>query len=147
MQNTLRLAAIYNFLWGAIAILFPVQSFEFLGMAPPIYPQLWQCIGMIVGVYGVGYWLAARDPAVHWPIVLVGLMGKVLGPLGFASAVINGQLPMIFGIHIIFNDLIWWIPFGIILFKTFPPWKNLKKKFLNWKIIYSSTSGTRFLPF
>ena len=58
MKITLKLAAIYNVAWGSIAILLPIQSFEVLGMPPPLYPQLWQCIGMIVGVYGLGYWIA-----------------------------------------------------------------------------------------
>ena len=115
MQIILRLAALYNLLWGLVAVLFPIQCFKFFGMEPPLYPQLWQCIGMIVGVYGVGYWLAADNPMVHWPIVLVGFLGKVFGPIGFAMALINGQFPLMFGLNIIFNDLIWWIPFFIIL--------------------------------
>jgi len=78
-------------------------------------PQFWQCIGMIVGVYGIGYYLAAKDPARHWPVVFVGLLGKILGPIGFADAIVRGTLPLGFGWHIIFNDLIWWIPFVMLL--------------------------------
>jgi hypothetical protein len=70
---------------------------------------------MIVGVYGVGYWIAASDPYRHWPIVLVGLLGKVLGPIGLPLAVWKGELPWTFGIHNITNDLIWWVPFTVIL--------------------------------
>ncbi|MAX16570.1 MAG: alkyl hydroperoxide reductase [Nitrospina sp.] len=120
MEITLRLAAVYNVLWGMVAVLFPVQCFEFFGMQVPLYPQLWQCIGMIVGVYGVGYWLAADNPMVHWPIVLVGFMGKVFGPIGFSMALINEEFPLKFGLNIIFNDLIWWIPFFLILRATLP---------------------------
>ena len=120
MEITLRLAAVYNVLWGMVAVLFPVQCFEFFGMQVPLYPQLWQCIGMIVGVYGVGYWLAADNPMVHWPIVLVGFMGKVFGPIGFSMALINEEFPLKFGLNIIFNDLIWWIPFYLILRATLP---------------------------
>jgi small multidrug resistance pump len=120
MRVTLRLAAIYNLLWGMVAVFFPFQSFEVFGMQPPLYPQLWQCIGMIVGVYGVGYWLAANNPMVHWPIVLVGFLGKVFGPIGFAKELINGELPLEFGLNIIFNDVIWLIPFLMILKSTLP---------------------------
>jgi small multidrug resistance pump len=49
-------------------------------MELPRYPDIWQCVGMIVGVYGVGYLIAAFDPLRHWPVILVGLLGKVLGP-------------------------------------------------------------------
>ena len=99
MQIILRLAALYNLLWGLVAVLFPIQCFKLFGMEPPLYPQLWQCIGMIVGVYGVGYWFAADNPIVHWPIVLVGFLGKVFGPIGFAMALFNGQFPLKFGLN------------------------------------------------
>jgi hypothetical protein len=119
IQIVLKTAALYNIVWGTIAILFPFESFEILEMVPPRYPQLWQCIGMIVGVYGVGYWLASVNPMTLWPIVLVGFMGKVLGPLGFLAALVENELPLQFGIHIILNDLIWWIPFFLILKRVF----------------------------
>ena len=70
---------------------------------------------MVVGVYGVGYLIAAADPVRHWPIVFVGLLGKVLGPLGFLSAATRGDLPWVFGVTIMTNDLIWWFPFAAIL--------------------------------
>jgi hypothetical protein len=112
---TLRLAAIYNVLFGAICVLAPDWWFSIASLEPPRYPMLWQCIGMIVGVYGIGYWLAARDPARHWPIVLVGLLGKVLGPIGFLQAGLTDQLPWRCGWLIVTNDLIWWVPFASIL--------------------------------
>jgi small multidrug resistance pump len=112
---TLKLAAIYNIIWGALVILFPLQFFDVFGMERPNYPEIWQCVGMIVGVYGVGYWLAAQDPIKHYPIVLVGFLGKIFGPIGFAQALITNRFPLAFGINIIFNDLIWWIPFFLIL--------------------------------
>jgi hypothetical protein len=115
MSVVLRVAAIYNILWGAFMVVFPLTVFRVLGMALPNYPEIWQCVGMIVGVYGVGYWIAARNPVVHWPIVLVGLLGKVLGPIGFLQAAIEGRLPWSFGLINVTNDLIWWIPFSLIL--------------------------------
>ncbi|GIW73829.1 MAG: hypothetical protein KatS3mg103_0351 [Phycisphaerales bacterium] len=96
-------------------VAFPNALFDLAGMPSPRYPQLWQCIGMIVGVYGVGYLAAARDPWRHWPIVLVGLLGKVFGPIGFAQALIAGDLPPAFGVTILTNDLLWWAPFAMIL--------------------------------
>jgi hypothetical protein len=109
-------AGIYNLLWGAAVIPFPRAIFELSGIPAPRYPQIWQCVGMIVGVYGVGYLIAARDPCRHWPIVLVGLLGKVFGPIGFLSAALSGALPWTWGVTIIFNDLVWWLPFGYALY-------------------------------
>jgi peroxiredoxin len=118
MRNVLLAAAVYNILWGASVIAAPHWLFEWVQIDPPRYPQVWQCVGMIVGVYGVGYWIAARAPLRHWPIVLVGLLGKVLGPMGFVGAATRGDLPWAFGATIVTNDLIWWIPFGLILFEA-----------------------------
>jgi small multidrug resistance pump len=87
MKPVLLAAGVYNILWGGFVLLFPLAMFRWFGMAAPNYPQLWQCVGMIVGVYGVGYIAAARDPLRHWPIVLVGFLGKVFGPIGFVQAV------------------------------------------------------------
>ena len=70
-RTTLRLAAAYNLVWGAVTILWPMALFRWAGVDPlPNYPELWQCIGMIVGVYGVGYWIAANDPAMTRPEAL-----------------------------------------------------------------------------
>jgi hypothetical protein len=115
MSTVLYLAAAYNIAWGTWVILFPAALFRWCGMAQPNYPQLWQCIGMIVGVYGVGYAAAARDPLRHWPVVLVGFLGKVLGPVGFLDAVRRGDLPWAFGLTNVTNDVIWWVPFALIL--------------------------------
>ena len=118
---TLKLAAIYNVAWGALVVLAPSAFLGTLGVEP-LSPQgtaIWQCVGMIVGVYGVGYWAAASDPHAHWPIVLVGLLGKVFGPIGFADAVFIKEIfPLSFGFTIITNDLIWWVPFTLILVRA-----------------------------
>lgn len=118
MGRVLRAAGVYNVLWGAWAILFPRHFWSLVDMEPPNYLFLWQCIGMIVGVYGVGYWVAARDPLRHWPIVLVGLLGKILGPIGFVDAAVSGAVPLRFGVTILTNDLIWWAPFAMILWRA-----------------------------
>lgn len=111
----LRLAALYNAAFGLFTLVLPFAWFDWSGMERPAQPWLWQCIGMIVGVYGVGYWCAAADPLRHWPITLVGLLGKVLGPLGFAAAIARGEIPWQAGWLILTNDLVWWWPFARIL--------------------------------
>lgn len=116
MTIALRLAGVYNLLWGAWAILFPSHFWSLLDMQQPNYPFLWQCIGMIVGVYGVGYWVAATDVARHWPIVLVGLLGKIFGPIGFLDAhFLRDLVPLRFGVTLLTNDLVWWVPFALML--------------------------------
>ncbi len=115
----LRIAAIYNVLWGAWVILFPNHLFDWTGIDRPNYPGIWQCVGMIVGVYGIGYWYAANDFRRHWPVVLVGFLGKILGPIGFLQSAVTGALPWSWGVTILSNDLVWWIPFGAMLYIAF----------------------------
>ncbi len=119
MRITLLAAAAYNVIWGAWVVFFPEMAFRWAGMEPPRYPELWQAIGMVVGVYGLGYAIAAFNPLVHWPIVLVGLLGKIFGPVGFLYGVHAGHFPWIAWVTIITNDLIWWIPFGLILHRAY----------------------------
>lgn len=115
----LRLAAVYNVVWGLWVILFPNHLFDWTEIPRPNYPGIWQCVGMIVGVYGIGYWLAAKDFVTHWPIVLVGFLGKILGPIGFVQSALTGILPWSWGVTILTNDLVWWVPFGAMLYLAF----------------------------
>ena len=119
MTQVLKLAGVYNLLWGSWVILFPLASLKICGYdLPPTYPELWQCIGMIVGVYGIGYWIAGSDPYRHWPVILVGFLGKIFGPIGFLYGWTTGSLPLSAGIVNIFNDLIWIGPFAVILWRA-----------------------------
>jgi peroxiredoxin len=70
---------------------------------------------MVIGVYGIGYWIASWDANTHWPIVLIGLLGKVFGPIGFVYSACLGDLPWSMGWTILTNDVAWWLPFSAIL--------------------------------
>jgi hypothetical protein len=124
MKWVLILAGIYNICWGIFTIIFPSAYFTFAGMQTNNYPEIWQCVGMVVGVYGIGYFIAASDPYRHWPIVLVGLLGKILGPIGYINALMHERFTPKAGITNITNDLIWLIPFTIILVKAYKFYKT-----------------------
>jgi small multidrug resistance pump len=115
MTRVLQAAAVYNLLWGAWVGLFPQHFFQLTGMDPLNHPMIWQGMGMVIGVYGLGYWWASYNPVRHWPIVAVGFLGKILGPAGFVFNYMIGAAPAEFAYTLITNDLIWWIPFGAIL--------------------------------
>lgn len=119
MRYVLWAAAASNLAWGAFAMLFPNRAFLWAGIAVPNYPELWQCIGMLAAIYGIGYAIAATNPFRHWPVVLVGFLGKICGPVGFANAALRGRLPWRFGWTILASDLIWLLPFGFILFAAY----------------------------
>ena len=115
MSVVLKVAAIYNLVWGAWVVLLPQHFFELVGMEPLRHELVWQGMGMVIGVYGLGYWWASQDPITHWPIVAVGFLGKIFGPLGFAMNYAIGKVPFGFFYTLITNDFIWWIPFFLIL--------------------------------
>lgn len=100
-------AAVYNAVWGAAVVLFPSLIFRTLRMPLPNYPALMQCIGMLVGVYAIGYWMVGSNPERYGPFVYVGLAGKILGPLGYLWAAHSGALPFAFGWVNVTNDPVW----------------------------------------
>ncbi len=119
LKITLKLAAIYNIIWGAIVIAFPNLLFELAGMKLPLYPMIWQSVGMIVGVYGIGYWVASRDYIRHWPVVLAGYLGKLFGPIGIFYQVAFLGFPKAFLVVTLFNDLIWLLPFTLMVIAAY----------------------------
>jgi hypothetical protein len=108
-------AALYNILFGLWASLFPRAFFSLFELAPPRYPAIWACLGMVVGLYGVGYAYAAWRLDRAFPFIAIGLAGKILGPIGWLIAVRSGELPFRTFPLIAFDDLLWWLPFGLFL--------------------------------
>lgn len=117
-QLTLRIAAIYNILWGAWVVLFPNHFFDLLHMPRLNHPMIWQGMGMVIGVYGLAYWWASFDPIKFWPIIAVGFLGKIFGPAGYVMNLWMDTAYPQFGWTLITNDLIWWIPFGWMLWEA-----------------------------
>ena len=113
------LAAAYNALFGLVVGLFPRAVLGWLGMADFRYVPIFQCVGMLVGCYAMGYALVALDPRRYGAFAVIGLIGKVLGPLGFVWAASRGELPWSFGWMNVFNDVVWWPAFGWFSFLWF----------------------------
>lgn len=101
-------AALYNLAWGTAIILFPGALFDVLNIERPNYLPIWQVVGMFVLVYAPAYWWAGRHPDRYPQIIVIGLLGKLLGPIGFLWSAAVSDFPWIFGVTIITNDLIWW---------------------------------------
>lgn len=88
------------------------------------HPQVFACLGMVLGLYGILYLEVARIPDRGWVIAAVGLAGKVLGPVGLARLIWTGIWPVRTGILCVTNDLIWWIPFGLYLYDAWPVFRK-----------------------
>jgi hypothetical protein len=117
-------AGAYNIAWGLYAVYDPQWLFRFAGMPQSNYPQIFACLGMVVGLYGVIYLEVARVPERGWLLAAVGLLGKILGPIGLAKLIWTGAWPRATLILCLTNDLIWWIPFSLYLFDSWPSFKS-----------------------
>jgi small multidrug resistance pump len=101
-------------------VLLPHFYFDLAGMSRLNHPAIWQSVGMMVAVYGPGYWLIAMNPTRYGAFVWIGILGKTLGPIGFLIGAFRGELPWGFGVVCLTNDLIWWIPFWMFALKYAP---------------------------
>lgn len=119
-------AAFYNIGWGAWVVVYPDQAFRLFSMQVLEYEFIWQTVGMIVGVYGLAYYFAAMDLKRFYPILLIGTLGKIFGPIGFVQHYFLGNIPLEFGTLLIFNDLIWWPAFFAASVKYFKPFFRLE---------------------
>jgi len=125
-QDTIRiisrlimtLAAIYNIFWGVLILAYP-KVILFDDSDSVFVIIVLQCVGMLVGVYGIAYYFASLNPARYWPLILVGLIGKILGPIGSLHYIFTNQLDASFFWVNVFNDLIWIYPFSWILYQVY----------------------------
>lgn len=113
-------AGAYNILWGLYSAVDPQWLFRFAGMPPLNHPQIFACLGMVVGLYGILYLEVARVPEKGWLLAAVGLLGKILGPIGLAVLILQGQWPPATIVLCLTNDFLWWIPFGLYLKDSWP---------------------------
>lgn len=123
-QIVFLLAGIYNIVWGLFTALYPNWLFRFAEMEPSNYPDIFACVGMIVGLYGVIYLEIARKPERGFLPAAVGLTGKILGPIGLLMLVAEGKWKSAALIMNLTNDFIWWIPFALYLWDS---WAFYKK--------------------
>lgn len=86
-------------------------------MEPLNHPVIMQCVAMMVGVYALGYYYLARDPLRYANLIWIGLIGKTLGPLGFALGLMTGTMKPGFFWIVLTNDLIWWPAFWAFALK------------------------------
>jgi hypothetical protein len=117
-------AAGYNVLWGLYSSVDPQWLFRFAGMPLLNHAPIFACLGMVIGVYGIAYAEVARRPEHGFLLAAVGLLGKVLGPLGLAALILQGEWPKATLVLCLTNDFIWWVPFSIYLYDAWPYYRR-----------------------
>ena len=117
-------AGIYNIGWGIYTGCDPQWLFRIAGMQPDNHPQIFACLGMVVGLYGILYFEIARAPERGWLLAFVGLGGKVLGPIGLLALIWKGTWPPATLVLCLTNDFIWWLPFFLYLRDSWPHFRS-----------------------
>jgi peroxiredoxin len=97
--------------------------FRWSGITPPLYPQIWQFVGITVFALGVGYGIASRDPLRYWPLVVIGFATKSASTLGLLWTALGEQVPWPFAVAIGTNDAVWIVPLALILRTAFIRWR------------------------
>jgi hypothetical protein len=123
-QTVFILAGIYNICWGLLTAFYPQWLFEFARMPAANYPEIFACLGMVVGLYGLVYLEVARRPERGFLLAAVGFIGKVLGPIGAVVLIAGGKWPPAAIVMNITNDFIWLVPFAIYLADSWPYYKK-----------------------
>jgi hypothetical protein len=72
-------------------------------------------LGIVEGLLALGFAYAALRLERASPFIAAGLAVKVVAPLGWVLAVAGGQLTGRTLTLVIFDDIVWWIPFGLFL--------------------------------
>jgi len=118
MHLLLKFAGGYNLLAGASMILFYHEGFKHLGIPKPEFSLPIQLVGLLVGLFGIGYLIVERAPVENRNILLLGFLSKLLGPLLAVGYIIKGDLPLSMIPVLFFADTIYLIPFWLIYRRT-----------------------------
>jgi hypothetical protein len=119
-RATFAAAGVYNIAWGLAAVIWPNWFFDFTGMARINHPEIYACLGMVIGLYGVLYLEVARRPEHGFLLGAIGFVGKALGPVGALVLVLQGQWPLKALWLNVGNDFIWLVPFVWYLKDSWP---------------------------
>ncbi|HEY1784151.1 MAG TPA: hypothetical protein VGG30_01335 [Pirellulales bacterium] len=114
MRLVLRIASIYNLLAALAMVVFYHEVSKVLGMPKPKPIMPFQLDGLLVGLFGVGYWLVASRPLENRNVLWLGFWSKLLGTLLCGYHVIHGDLPLSFVPLVAVSDFVYLPPFYVI---------------------------------
>ncbi len=118
MTVLLRFAGVFNLLAGTGMIVFYHEGFKMLGVQKPDLALPVQVMGILVGLFGVGYLLVAANPVENRNILMLGFLSKAISSvaaLWYVSPLAAHPLPLWFAVVVFFSDIIYLPPFYVIL--------------------------------
>jgi small multidrug resistance pump len=115
MLYLLLFAGCYNLLVGVNLVVFYHEVFKTLALPKPELMLFVQLVGVLVGLFGVGYLMVARHPLENRNLLLLGFLSKAIGSVLGVGYVALGKVPPTFLILLLFSDIVYLPPFVIIL--------------------------------
>jgi len=115
MKFVLRFVAFFNVGAGLFMLVGYHETYKIIGMNKPDVSFPIQLVGILVGLFGVGYYLVAKNPIENRNVLLLGFLSKLLGSCLATWYVVRGQLPPQFVAVYFFADVIYLPPFYLIL--------------------------------
>ena len=115
MKFVLRFVAVFNVSAGLFMLIGYHETYKIIGMNKPDISFPMQLVGILVGLFGVGYYLVAKNPVENRNVLALGFWSKFLGSCLGTYYVVRGQLPLQFVAVYFFADVIYLPPFYLIL--------------------------------
>ena len=115
MKFLLRFVAIFNVGAGLFMLIGYHETYKIIGMEKPAIHFPIQLVGILVGLFGVGYYLVARNPIENRNVLTLGFWSKFLGSCLGTLYVLQGKLPLTFVAVYFFADVIYLLPFYVIM--------------------------------
>jgi len=116
MKLLLRVVACFNISAGLFMIFLSRYAYRLIGMNKPDINFPLQLVGILVALFGWGYYLVARDPIRNRNLLLIGFWSKALGSvLGTYYILYDGRLPLRFFFVYLLADIVYLPPFWAIL--------------------------------
>ena len=103
----LKCAAIYNAVWGVVAIVTPKRLGRWLGFPATGDGMGWRAAGVVVLAFSPAYlWASAHLPEAR-PILATAMFGKTIGAVGWIAGLATGRFPLRTAPLPLLNDLVW----------------------------------------
>jgi peroxiredoxin len=86
-----------------------------------------KAIGLMEVLFGFAYVIASRKPFKHWLIIFTGFAVKLIVSVGYLYYMYAELIPEQLITMVLANDMVWILPFGVILYQTFEHYQSTRE--------------------
>lgn len=115
MSTALKAVAAFNLSTGLLILIVPSLLISIFGQNIGQDFMAYRLFGMFSAIFGITFLLASYHPLKNWVIVVAGFLSKLFIPCIFIISALNGHIPLSVALVFAFFEIIWLVPFSIIL--------------------------------